>query len=52
MDNQTPEKIKKSILFEKNLYEKIENLANENRRDFTKQVKFMIEEYLKMIERK
>ncbi|MEG1011573.1 MAG: hypothetical protein RSD27_01765 [Ruthenibacterium sp.] len=46
------EKIKKTMLFEKDLHEKIQELAAESQRDFTKQVKFMLREYIKLKERK
>ena len=46
------EKMKKTIIFEKDLHDKIQKLAEENQRDFTKQVKFMCLEYIKLIERK
>lgn len=37
---------------EKDLIEKIEELAKENQRDFTKQVKFMLRKYIELIEKK
>lgn len=42
----------KPIRFEIELIEKIEKLAKENQRDFSKQVRFMCEEYLKLKENK
>lgn len=46
------EKMKKTIIFEKDLHDKVLELAKENERDFTKQVKFMLREYIKITERK
>ncbi|WP_367925975.1 hypothetical protein [uncultured Ruthenibacterium sp.] len=42
------EKIKKTIIFEKDLHDKITELAKESERDFTKQVKFMLRQYLEI----
>ena len=42
----------KSIRFEPELIEKIEKLAEESERDFSKQVKYMLKKYLEMIENK
>lgn len=52
MENNLEEKIKKSMIFEKELHDKIQELAKENQRDFTKQVKFMLIEYIRMKEKK
>lgn len=46
------EKMKKTIIFEKDLHDKVLELAKESERDFTKQVKFMLREYIKITERK
>lgn len=46
------EKIKKTIIFEKELHDKIVKIAEEADRDFSKQVKFMIKEYIKLKEQK
>lgn len=46
------ERIKKTVIFEKELHDRIIKLAEENDRDFSKQVKFMLREYLKIQERK
>lgn len=42
----------KSIRFEPELIEKIEKLAEESERDFSKQVKYMLKKYIEMIESK
>lgn len=52
MNNMKKETITKTIRFETNLHEKIQKMANENDRDFTKQVKFMLKEYIKITEKK
>ena len=44
------DKIKKTIIFEKELHDKILKMAQESQRDFSKQVKFMLKEYIKMNE--
>lgn len=46
------ENIKKSIIFDKELHDKVTKLASENDRDFTKQVKFMLREYIRINEKK
>lgn len=46
------EKIQKTIKFETELAEKIEELAQEARRNFSTQVKFMLEEYIRIKETK
>lgn len=38
------DKVKKTMLFEKELHDKIMKLAEQNDRDFTKQVKYMLKE--------
>ena len=52
MDNLKKETITKSIRFESDLHENIQSMADESSRDFTKQVKFMLKEYIKITERK
>lgn len=52
MNNTLDDKVKKTMLFEKSLHDKIQEMAKENQRDFTKQVKFMLLEYIKMKENK
>ena len=47
-ENQTTQK---TIRLENDLIEKIEKLATENERDFTKQLKFMLKEYIRIKER-
>lgn len=42
----------KSIRFEPELIKKIEELAEESERDFSKQVKFMLKKYIEIIETK
>ena len=44
--------IKKTINFEEDLVEKIEKMASEAERDFSGQVRFIIKEYIRMMERK
>lgn len=43
------EKITKTIRLEKSLVEKIEKIAKENERDFSKQMKYMLKKYLEII---
>ena len=43
---------RKTILFDDKTAEKIEQMAREAQRDFSKQVRFIIEEYIKLIEKK
>jgi len=50
MDYQKKETIVKSIRFEKDLAEKIQKMAEQGQRDFTKQVRFMLLEYIRMKE--
>ena len=52
MTNTNPETIIKTIRFDKSLAEKIQEMANQNQRDFAKQVRFMITEYIRMKENK
>ncbi len=46
------DKIKKTMIIERDLHEKIMEMAKESQRDFTKQVKFMLREYIRMKENK
>ena len=46
------EKTQKTIRFENDLRDKIQALADNNRRDFAKQVKYMCEKYLEITESK
>jgi len=46
------DEIKKTIIFEKELAEKIQDYADNLGRDFSKQVRFMIKEYFEMKENK
>ena len=52
MNNLKKETITKTIRFETKLHEKIQKLADESDRDFTKQVKFMLKEYIRITEKK
>ena len=45
------DKVKKNMLFEKELHDKIMKLAEQNDRDFTKQVKYMLKEYMRIKEK-
>jgi len=47
---QLKETIPKTIRFEKEMLEKIEELAEESERDFSKQIKYMLKKYIQMIE--
>lgn len=51
MDNLKKETITKTLRLEKPLIDKIQQLADKNQRDFTKQVRFMLWQYLELIER-
>lgn len=51
-DNQLQETTQKTMRLENELIGKIEKLAKENQRDFTKQVKYMLYKYLELIEKK
>ena len=44
--------VKKTIIFDEETANKIEQLARENQRDFSKQIRFIIDEYLKLIQKK
>jgi len=50
MDYQKKETTVKSIRLEKDLADKIERMAEQGQRDFTKQVRFMLLEYIRMKE--
>lgn len=50
MDYQNKETIVKSIRFERELAEKIQRMAEQGQRDFTKQVRFMLLEYIRIKE--
>ena len=45
------DKVKKTMLIEKEPQEKIMKLAEQNDRDFTKQVKYMLKEYMRIKEK-
>ena len=45
-----PETTSKSIRFENELIEKIEEMGREAERDFSSQVRFMLKEYIRMKE--
>ena len=44
------ETMKKTIIFDKEMIEKIEQMAKDAERDFSGQVRFIIKEYIKMKE--
>ncbi len=50
MENQKKETITKTLRFEPELVEKIQRMAERNQRDFTKQVRFMLMEYIRIKE--
>lgn len=50
MDNQIEETKTKPIRFPLELLNKIEEMAKKNQRDFSKQVRYMCEEYIKIKE--
>lgn len=50
MNYQNKETIVKSIRFEKDLAEKVQKMAEQGQRDFTKQVRFMLLEYIRIKE--
>lgn len=52
MNNLIEETSTKTIRFPTELVEKIEKLAKESQRDFSKQVRFICEEYIKIKESK
>ena len=49
-EQKTDGKIKKTMIFEEDLHNKIQEMAKDNQRDFTKQVKFMLREYIRIKE--
>jgi len=51
-DDEFQDTKQKTIRMENELIEKIEKLAKENERDFSKQLKFMLKEYIRITERK
>lgn len=52
MDNLKKETVVKTLRFEKDLAEKIQEMAERSQRDFTKQVRFMLLEYISLKENK
>ena len=50
MTNNKPDTVIKTIRFEKGLAEQVQKMADQNQRDFAKQVRFMITEYIRMKE--
>lgn len=50
MDNMIKDTVVKSIRLNTELCDKIQTMANENQRDFTKQVRWMLEEYIRIKE--
>lgn len=51
MEESKNQNILKSIRLDPWLCEKIQEMADESQRDFTKQVRFMLKEYIKIKER-
>lgn len=51
MDYQKKETVVKTLRFDPDLAEKIQKMADESQRDFTKQVRFMLLQYIEMRER-
>jgi len=51
-NNQLVETFPKTIRFELDLLRQIEELAEEQGRDFSKQVKFMLKKYLQLMEKR
>lgn len=51
-ETQYKETQSKSLRIEKDLIKKIEELAIQNQRDFTKQVVFMLKKYIEITEEK
>lgn len=49
---QDKETVIKTIRFEKYLVNEIEKMGKDNERDFSSQVRFIIKEYIKLINRK
>ena len=52
MDYEIEEMKTKTVRFPVKLAEKIEEMAKKNQRDFSKQIRFICEEYLRMIEKR
>ena len=52
MREYNKETIVKSIRLEKELAEKIQKMADESQKDFTKQIRFMLLEYIRLKEGK
>lgn len=52
MENQNKEIVTKTIKLEKNMCDKIQKMAEQSERDFSKQVRFIITEYINLIEKK
>ncbi len=50
MDQQKKETVVRSIRMERELAEKIQRMADQGERDFTKQVRFMLSEYIRIKE--
>lgn len=50
MNPMLEDRVKKTILFEKDLYQKVQAMADENQRDFSKQVRYMLMEYIRLKE--
>ena len=46
------ENLRKSIIFDEELAEKIQKMANKSERDFSGQVRWIIKEYIRIIEGK
>ncbi len=44
------ESIRKTIIFDEELVQKIEKMAKESERDFSGQIRFIIKEYIRMKE--
>lgn len=50
MNNKLKDTVVKSIRLDTALCEKIQAMADKNQRDFTKQVRWMLEEYIRIKE--
>lgn len=50
MNTILKDQVKKTMLFEKDLYEKVQAMAEDNQRDFSKQVRYMLIEYIRLKE--
>ncbi len=46
------ETTKKTIIFENETIEKVEKMAKESERDFSGQIRFIIKEYIRLMEKK